>query len=172
MITSHKGVTAATTKFVGCENGRVGAGRAPARDHQTKMGTLGPMETQAMEVLWTCGECQVRDVMKALDRHLAYTTVMTTLDRLFKKKFVSRHKQSRAYIYAPLLTRQEWKENAARDLVHNLMAGPKISRELVIECLVEVVGKEDASVLEDIARMVRNKTLPLHRPDNPLTRVI
>ncbi len=125
-----------------------------------------------MEILWTRGKCNVRDVKKALDRDLAYTTVMTTLDRLFKKKFVSRRKHSRAYIYAPLLTCQEWKDAAARDLVDKLMAGPKVSRELLIECLMEVVSKEDVSLLEDIARMARNKSLPLHRPDNRLTRVI
>lgn len=172
MITSHKGVTADTAKLVDRKNERVGAGQDPARDHVIQIGTLGPLEAKAMEILWTRGKCKVRDVMEALDRDLAYTTVMTTLDRLFHKKLVSRCKSSRAFLYYPRITCQEWKDAAARDLVDRLLAGPKISRELLIECLMEVVGKEDASVLEDIARMARNKTLPLHRPDNPLTRVI
>ncbi len=139
------------------------------RNHPTLTTSLGPLETQAMEILWTGGECNVRDVMKALNRDLAYTTVMTTLDRLFRKKFVSRSKRARAYLYSARVTCQEWKDAAARDLVDKLMAGV---RELLIECLIEAVCKEDASVLEDIARMAPNKTLPPDRPDNPRTRII
>ena len=71
---------------------------------------LGSLEAQVMEVLWTRGECKVRDVMRTLDRDLAYTTVMTTLDRLFRKKLLDRRKSSRAYIYSPRVTCQEWKD--------------------------------------------------------------
>ena len=46
---------------------------------------LGPLEVTVMEILWARGESNVRDVVDRLDRPLAYTTVMTTLDRLFKK---------------------------------------------------------------------------------------
>ena len=46
---------------------------------------LGPLEIQVMEVVWGSGESSVRDVVEKLDSKLAYTTVMTTLDRLFKK---------------------------------------------------------------------------------------
>ena len=46
---------------------------------------LGPLEVEVMEVVWTMGACNVRDVVERLDRKLAYTTVMTTLDRLYKK---------------------------------------------------------------------------------------
>jgi predicted transcriptional regulator len=70
-----------------------------------------------MEVLWTRGECKVREVMRTLDRDLAYTTVMTTLDRLFRKKLLGRRKSGRAYIYSPRITCQEWKDKVARDVV-------------------------------------------------------
>ncbi len=125
-----------------------------------------------MEILWKCGEGKVCDVMKALGRNLAYTTVMTTLDRLFKKKFVSRRKRSRAFIYSPCVTCQEWKDAAARDLLDKLMTGPQVSRELLIECLMEAVGQQDAALADEIARIAHSKTLPPDRPDNPLTRII
>jgi predicted transcriptional regulator len=172
MISSRKGVTGAATKFVDGENGQVGASESPARDHTILTVILGPLETQAMEVLWTRGKCRVRDVMEALDRDLAYTTVMTTLNRLFHKKFVSRCKSARAFLYYPRVTCQEWKDAVARDLVGKLKAGPKISRELLVECLIEAVCNEDASVLEDIARMAHNKTLPRDPPDNPSIWII
>src|SRR5262249_52662048 len=62
---------------------------------------LGPLETQAMEILWSCGECSVRELIRKLDRDIAYTTVMTTLDRLYKKKLVTRRRLGRANLYSP-----------------------------------------------------------------------
>ena len=130
----------------------------PTRDHAVPPVALGPLETQVMEILWTCGECKVRDVMKALDRDLAYTTVMTTLVRLFGKKLVSRRKRARAYFYLPCVTCQEWADAAAREWIDKLMAGPKISRELLIECLMKAVGHQDANVADGIARTAREKS--------------
>ena len=49
---------------------------------------LGHLEFQVLEILWARGESNVRDVAEKLARPLAYTTVMTTLDRLFKKGFL------------------------------------------------------------------------------------
>ena len=54
-----------------------------------------------MEILWERSECCVRDVVQRLKRPLAYTTVMTTLDRLYKKGLLNRHKPERAFLYAP-----------------------------------------------------------------------
>ena len=62
---------------------------------------LGPLEVTVMEILWARGESNVRDVVDRLDRPLAYTTVMTTLDRLFKKGLLARRKSDRAFIYSP-----------------------------------------------------------------------
>ena len=47
--------------------------------------SLGRLEFDLMQILWSRGESNVRDAVQRLDRPLAYTTVMTTLDRLFKK---------------------------------------------------------------------------------------
>jgi predicted transcriptional regulator len=55
--------------------------------------SLGP-EITLMEILWTHGESNVREVVDRLDRPLAYTTVMTTLDRLFKKGILERRKEA------------------------------------------------------------------------------
>ena len=52
---------------------------------------LGTLEFELMEILWSNGASSVRDVVPKLSRPLAYTTVMTTLDRLFKKGLLDRH---------------------------------------------------------------------------------
>jgi len=71
---------------------------------------LGDLEREVMSVLWDATEPQtVRQVHESLsrDRDLAYTTVMTVLDRLAKKSVVVQQKADRAYRYAPAQSREE-----------------------------------------------------------------
>ncbi|MEV4318833.1 BlaI/MecI/CopY family transcriptional regulator [Actinocrispum sp. NPDC049592] len=74
------------------------------------MNTLGDLERAVMEVLWDRTEpAVVRDVTRALaDRDLAYTTVMTVLDRLAKKGFVQRQLERRAWHYRPTASRESY----------------------------------------------------------------
>ena len=57
---------------------------------------LGHLERQVLEETWRRGETSVRDIFTAFDQRIAYTTVMTTLDRLYKKHLLSRRKDGRA----------------------------------------------------------------------------
>lgn len=64
-----------------------------------------------MDALWAAeGPLLVRDVMEALRPHrtLAYTTVMTVLDNLHRKGWLSRARDGRAWRYSPVLTRQSY----------------------------------------------------------------
>ena len=118
---------------------------------------LGPLEVQVMEVLWAAGERSVREVVEQLDRKLAYTTVMTTLDRLFKKGVLDRQKSERAFFYSPRLSHHEWERRRAGDLVAGLLAGSEPSRELLLSSLVDAVGQHDASLLEQLEEKIRRK---------------
>src|SRR5436309_6402070 len=62
-----------------------------------------PLELECLKVLWGLGEGSVRDVRQVLvgNRNLAYTTVMTVLERLEKRGGVTRRKQGRSFIYVP-----------------------------------------------------------------------
>ncbi|WP_229073232.1 BlaI/MecI/CopY family transcriptional regulator [Actinoplanes sp. DH11] len=71
---------------------------------------MGDLEREVMTRLWDAREpLTVRQVHEALsgDRDLAYTTVMTVLDRLAKKGLVNQQKADRAYRYAPAQSREE-----------------------------------------------------------------
>ena len=116
---------------------------------------LGPLETQVMEVLWANGECRVREVIKKLNRKIAYTTVVSTLDRLFKKNLVSRQMRDRVYLYTPRVSRQEWTNKVARDVVAKLLAGPRSSREVLIACLLEAVVQQEGLLLREIKEDLR-----------------
>ena len=119
--------------------------------------TLGPLEIQVMEVVWNCGECSVRDVVEKLDSQLAYTTVMTTLDRLFKKGLLDRYKSERAFVYTARLSSQEWEQQRAGDLVAGFLNGPQPSRDLLLSSLVDAVGHHDAMLLDTLEEKIRNK---------------
>lgn len=124
---------------------------------------LGPLEIQVMEVLWTAGELSVRDVVEKLDRKLAYTTIMTTLDRLFKKGLLDRQKAERAFLYTPRVSHQDWERQRAGDLVAGLLAGSQPSRELLLSSLVDAVGRHDVVLLEQLEEKVRRKRKELSK---------
>jgi predicted transcriptional regulator len=125
--------------------------------------TLGPLEHSIMEVLWKRAEGNVHEVAQRLDRPLAYTTVMTTLDRLFKKGLLNRRKSERAYLYSARFTRQEWEQRRAGELLAGLLAGPKPSSDLLISCLVEAVGEHDHALLDELERKIKMKRRELDR---------
>ncbi len=84
---------------------------------------LGHLERNALEILWDCGECNVHEVVRRLSRPLAYTTVMTTLDRLFKKGLLERRKSERAFLYSPRWSKREWERKRAGDWVAAFLSG-------------------------------------------------
>ncbi len=116
-----------------------------------------------MEILWRAGEGSVRDVAEKLERPLAYTTVMTTLDRLFKKGLLRRRKSERAFFYAPVLSRQEWEHKRAGDWLAGFLAGPRSSGDLLLSCLVDAVGTHDQALLDELERKIRLKRKELSR---------
>ncbi len=115
-----------------------------------------------MDVVWSHGEGNVRDVAEKLGRPLAYTTVMTTLDRLYKKGLLERRKKDRAFFYSPRLSRQGWQRQRAGELMAGFLAGPKQSGELLISCLLDNVG-HDAALLDELERKKRVKRKELDR---------
>jgi len=88
---------------------------------------------------------------------LAYTTVMTTLDRLYKKGLLARRKSDRAFRYAPKLTRAEWERKRAGEWFTEFLAGSPPSGDLLISCLVDVVGEQDAALLNELERKISLK---------------
>ncbi len=74
-----------------------------------------------MKILWRLEDATVGDVQQELQptRPLAYTTVMTVLDRLARKRAVTRRKQGRGYLYKPALSREVARELALDRLLND-----------------------------------------------------
>ena len=126
---------------------------------------LGPLELTVMEIMWAHGENNVRDVVDKLHRPLAYTTVMTTLDRLFKKGLLDRRKSERAFIYSATLTRTQWEHKRTGDFVAGFLSVAEPSRELLVSCLVEAVSRHDEALLDELERKIKQRREQLSRGD-------
>jgi predicted transcriptional regulator len=128
---------------------------------------LGSLELELMEILWSGGENSVRNVVPQLSRPLAYTTVMTTLDRLFKKGLLHRRKSDRAFVYSPVFSREEWERKRAGNLVAGFLSGPHPSRQLLLSCLLDAVGEHDASLLDELEKKIRDRRKEISRQGQP-----
>jgi predicted transcriptional regulator len=84
-----------------------------------------PLELECLRTLWRLREASVHDVRQALTprRSLAYTTVMTLLERLVRKGAVTRRKAGRAFLYAPVAERDALRRLAVRELVDLFFEG-------------------------------------------------
>ena len=128
---------------------------------------FGRLENAVMDIVWERGESSVHDVSGRLDRPLAYTTVMTTLDRLYKKGLLDRRKVERAFLYSPRLSRREWEQQRAGDLVSNLLASREHSSDLLISCLVDAVSQQDRALLDELERRIQEKRRELDQGGKP-----
>lgn len=125
-----------------------------SRDPENRS-ALGTLEARVMEVLWVRGESSVRDVFETIDRPLAYTTIMTTLERLFKKGLLKRCRAGRAFLYSPAINREEWQRRRAGGLVAAFLDGHIASRELLVSSLLDAIGHHDAALLEELEKKIR-----------------
>jgi BlaI family transcriptional regulator, penicillinase repressor len=84
-----------------------------------------PLELECLKALWGIGEGSVKDVRQKLvgNRNLAYTTVMTVLDRLEKRGGVTRRKQGRFFVYTPNLSREALRRMAVKEVVDAFFDG-------------------------------------------------
>jgi predicted transcriptional regulator len=125
--------------------------------------SLGRLEFALMQILWARGECNVRDVVQNLDRPLAYTTVMTTLDRLYKKGLLDRRMPDRAFVYSARLSRQDWERARAENVLADFLTGPHASRELLLSSFLDAVGEHDSALLDELEKKIRRKRREIFR---------
>jgi predicted transcriptional regulator len=104
-----------------------------------------PLELECLKALWALGESNVRGVQDQIAprRKLAYTTVMTLLERLVKKGGVGRRKVGRAFLYAPLLEQEILRRKAIAELTDSLFEG---SPQLLLTYLTAGASKAAIAV--------------------------
>jgi BlaI family transcriptional regulator, penicillinase repressor len=122
-----------------------------------------PLEFEIMSVLWSQGPANVAAVQQALggSSPLAYTTVQTMLNILYRKGKVKRVLKGRAYVYAPAVSRKRAARAALRDVLNRLFGG---SAESLVMSLVEDRHLTPARLAELNRLLAENEEASRGRP--------
>ena len=118
---------------------------------------LTPLELEIMNILWDRGPSTVAEVQPRLKGELAYTTVMTMLSVLLRKRKVKRVQEGRAFRYRPAVTRQRATGSALEDMVKRMFGG---STDALVLSLVETRGltsKDLERLSKAVAEAERNR---------------
>src|SRR3954470_17767084 len=116
---------------------------------------FGTLELRVLEALWAHGaEASVRDVLDAFPA-AAYTTVMTTMERLHRKGVLTRRKEGRAFLYRPVSSREEMESGLVTRAIAPFLRGE--SAQPILSCLVDEVTRHDERLLDELERLVREK---------------
>jgi predicted transcriptional regulator len=116
---------------------------------------LGELESAVMEVLWAKAEQTVNDVEGRLrgKRDIAHTTVLTTLDRMFRKGYLTRKKEAKAFVYSPRYTRNEFERIMAQEVIGALIGH---SAETAVSTFVDLIAN-DPGALDQLEAKIREK---------------
>jgi BlaI family transcriptional regulator, penicillinase repressor len=89
---------------------------------------LTPLELDIMKAVWKHPPVTVRDVQGEIrpTRNLAYTTVMTIMDRLHQKGFLTRQLQARTHLYSPAIAYGEVRDKAVKTLINSFFDGSEM----------------------------------------------
>jgi predicted transcriptional regulator len=119
--------------------------------------TLTDAELRLMEILWEKGTATVNEVVDALPRTraLAYSTVLTTFRILEQKGYVNHEKQGRAFVYQPVVDRNQASRNAVNYIVSRFFDN---SPELLVLNVLEN-EKIDPAELERLKKLVEESTV-------------
>jgi predicted transcriptional regulator len=117
---------------------------------------LGPFERQVLQELWSHGNATVRELLADGKIHQAYTTVMTTMDRLYKKGLLDRVAEGRAFRYTPHHTPEELQRVTAIESIRQLLGSDDASA-LPLSYLVEALSAHDAQLLDELQLLVERK---------------
>src|SRR5437762_8829048 len=124
---------------------------------------LGKLERQVLDQAWQRGEVSVRDVYLGFEERIAYTTLMTTLDRLYKKRLLERRKDGRAFLYAPAVSREEFERGIREDVIDGLLGHGVEAVQPVLACIVDTVSEHDREMLDELDRLVKEKKRELRK---------
>ncbi|TNE43435.1 MAG: BlaI/MecI/CopY family transcriptional regulator [Deltaproteobacteria bacterium] len=121
------------------------------------MGSQGisGLERDVMECIWEKGRATVRDVMNCLDqsKSRAYTTIMTTMDRLFQKDLLVREREGNAYVYVPAQSRDSYWKSVAQETMQTLLT---VGGDVALSAFVDAASQEDEKNLERLEQLIQS----------------
>lgn len=124
--------------------------------------TYGPLEIRVLDALWAHTDaCCVRDLQPAFPG-VAYTTLMTTLDRLYRKGTLLRRKDGRAFYYTPRASQQELISELAGTTFETLLIGDNVPTRPILSMFVDTISERDEALLDELDDLVRARRVELN----------
>src|SRR5436190_12907657 len=125
---------------------------------------FGTLELRVLEALWALDrEANVRDVLDTFPG-AAYTPVMTTMERLYRKGVLARRKDGRAFFYQPVNSREEMESGLVARAIAPLLRGG--SAQPILSYFVNEVSRQDERLLDELERLVREKRRQQQDPED------
>lgn len=126
---------------------------------------FGPLEAQVMDAVWRENRPTTVRILQDSFPRIAYTTLMTTLDRLHKKGVLKRNKVGRAFAYEPIYERPEIEIRQAARSIEQLLgaARGRGTLEPLLSCFIDTVSERDRMLLDDLERILREKRAAVTR---------
>jgi predicted transcriptional regulator len=128
----------------------------PLPSPRPKQLSLGPLETEILEILWDMGDATVKEIHDRIltdpDRELAYMSVTTVLRRLTKKGWLACNKQERAFRWRPLLTREEARALQAHQQLKQFLA---IGNPDIVAAFADDLDQASLEQIEAIAQRLQ-----------------
>ena len=125
---------------------------------------LGPLERRVLEALWARADrASVRDLQPDFPE-IAYTTLMTTMDRLHRKGMLERTRQGRAFLYRPALTRAQFESMRATEALRVVFEGEGAAVVSLMSFFVDAVGDRDRELLDELESLVKSRRAEIEKP--------
>ena len=122
---------------------------------------LGPLERTVLAAVWARGTATVREVREDGTIWQTYPTIMTTMDRLFKKGILNRALDGRAFRYSARYTPEELERLAAVNGMRQLLESEYAS--LHLSYFVEAVSAQDKKLLDELQSLVERQRAQLKK---------
>lgn len=118
-----------------------------------KSDLLGSLEQKIMNILWESeNSLKPAEVLQQLGNHIAYTTVLTVLTRMYDKQLLKRKRAGKAYVYSPSETKQNFAHQRLHSLFHRVLDN---YGELAISQFVDTL-KNNANDLNALEEYLKN----------------
>lgn len=122
---------------------------------RTSLDNLGELQRAAMEVVWERGEATVHDVRDRLntEKELAYTTILTTLQKLEKAGWLTHRSEGKSYVYVPTHSREQAGAGSVRRFLKQVFEGDAVAmfQHLIRE------GDLSEEDLKEVRKMIEEK---------------
>ena len=123
---------------------------------------LGELEMAVLEYLWSNGEFDTKGVHAVLGmaRGISHNTIQSTLERLFKKKLLTRKKVSYAYVYQTAVARDELMGQMINDVVNTIS---KDNTDGMLAAFVDIAARTDDAHLDKLEQLINEYRSNQHK---------